>query len=137
MIKEELGDRNIGKTLNNIGELYFKMGDYSNSLTYYDQSLDLKKKLNDIAGSNSSIMNKVKIHFYNLNYDKVIEETIKSRKLSKDSKKDRFEISRNKFLGMAYYHKNEYDSTLYYLESVNEIYKDYPIQSLEILPIFH
>ena len=134
MIKEELGDRNIGKTLNNIGELYFKMGDYSNSLTYYDQSLDLKKKLNDIAGSNSSIMNKVKIHFYNLNYDKVIEETINSRKLSKDSKKDRFEISRNKFLGMAYYHKNEYDSTLYYLESVNEIYKDYPIQSLEILP---
>ena len=53
--QRELGDRNIGKTLNNIGELYFKMGDYSNSLTYYDQSLDLKK-LNDIAESNSSII---------------------------------------------------------------------------------
>ena len=133
-IKEELGDRNIGKTLNNIGELYFKMGDYENSLSYYDKSLILKSKLNDIQGSNSSIINKAKIHFYNLKYDEVINEIKDSRKLSKDSKKDRFEISRNKFMGMAYFHKNEFDSTLFYLNKVNEVYKDYPIQSLEILP---
>jgi len=133
-IKEELGDRNIGKTLNNIGELYFKMGDYENSLSYYDKSLTLKSKLNDIPGSNSSIINKAKIHFYNLKYDEVIDEIKDSRKLSKDSKKDRFEISRNKFMGMAYFHKNEFDSTLLYLNTVNEVYKDYPIQSLEILP---
>ena len=133
-IKEELGDRNIGKTLNNIGELYFKMGDYDNSLSYYDKSLILKSKLNDIQGSNSSIINKAKIHFYNLKYDQVIDEIKNSRNLSKDSKKDRFEISRNKFKGMAYFHKSEYDSTLFYLNDVNDIYKDYPIQSLEILP---
>jgi tetratricopeptide (TPR) repeat protein len=133
-IKEELGDRNIGKTLNNIGELYFKMGDYENSLSYYDKSLILKSKLNDIQGSNSSIINKAKIHFYNLKYDEVINEIKDSRKLSKDSRKDRFEISRNKFMGMAYFHKNEFDSTLFYLNTVNQVYKDYPIQSLEILP---
>ena len=133
-IKKELGDRNIGKTLNNIGELYFKMGDYENSLSYYDKSLILKSKLNDIQGSNSSIINKAKIHFYNLKYDMVINEIKDSRKLSKDSRKDRFEISRNKFMGMAYFHKNEFDSTLFYLNTVNEVYKDYPIQSLEILP---
>ena len=59
---------------------------YQNAINYFDKSISLKNKLNDIKGSNSSIMNKVKVHFYNSNYDSALVEINNSRILTKSNK---------------------------------------------------
>ena len=60
-IKKELSDtRNIGKTLNNLGEVYFDMGDFANSIEMFNQSIEIKEKLKDIKGQVSSCLTEEK-----------------------------------------------------------------------------
>lgn len=135
VIKDELGDkRNYGKTLNNLGEVYFEMGDYTNALSYYEQSIELKENLNDIEGLNSTIVNKAETHLYNMEYDQAITDIRRSIKITKKSKKDKLISDKNKYMGMSFFHKESYDSTLYYLSKVEEMYEGYPKRKLSILP---
>ena len=129
-IKNEFGDRTVGKTFNNIGDLYFRIGDYQNAINYFDKSISLKNKLNDIKGSNSSIMNKVKVHFYNSNYDSALVEINNSRILTKSNKKEIFYGNRNRYAGMLFYHKGYFDSSLFYLNTLKFSQNNYSKQNL-------
>ena len=50
--------------MNNIGEVYFDMGDYVKSIEMFNKSLDIKEKLNDSKGKAASFFNRGKTYFF-------------------------------------------------------------------------
>ena len=134
-IKEELADnRNIGKTLHNLGKVYFEMGDYDNAIEHYNKSISMKNNLNDLVGLNKSLVSKAKSYFFTSDYENAYQEIKEAIALSKDLKRDKLKVEKDRYLGMTYLYQAQYDSSLFYLDKVEKIYGKVPVKAATVMP---
>lgn len=70
----ELGDKaGEGKTLNDIGEVYQNLGQYSKALEYYQKALLIEKEIDDKAGEKTTLNNIAVVYDRQGQYSKALE----------------------------------------------------------------
>ena len=132
LIKRELGDvRNIAKTLNNLGEVYFAMGDYPNSTTQFDESIEIKEKLQDNKGLNASLYNRGETYFYSFEYNRAIDDFRRTIRMIEDEESDH---ERYRYIGMSHFYLSNFDSCNFYLKKSDEYFSNHLTKRLSILP---
>lgn len=79
--------------LNNIGEIYNKLGDYEKSKKYYEASIEFGEKIDDIQGIGTSYMNLAEIFFIQGDIEKAKQILAKALKINYDT---------DDYIGIAY-----------------------------------
>ena len=120
----------MGKTLNNIGNIYFLMGEYENSIANYSRSIEIKEELQDNKGLASSTHNIGETYFYQADYNNAIQSFRKSSGMI-DDKDNEFE---NESLGMSHYYMANWDSCNIYMKRSDEYFFCLCTKRLAILP---
>ena len=89
-----MGDtRNYGKTLNNLGEVYYDMGDFTSAIDHFNQSIAIKEKLKDQKGLNSTLFNLGEAQIYNSNYEDALPNFRRALSIA-NTLKDKTKFSR-------------------------------------------
>jgi len=108
--------------LNNLGEVYYDMGDFTSAIDHFNQSIDIKEKLKDQKGLNSTLFNLGEAQIYNSNYDDALPNFRRALSIA-NTLEDKQQISeRNKGIGIAHYNLAAYDSASHYLSKSDSIY---------------
>jgi tetratricopeptide (TPR) repeat protein len=110
------------------------MGDYVNAIDHYNKSIDMKNDLNDLVGLNKSILSKAKSYFFSSDYENAFIEIKEALKLSKNLKRDKLKVEKDRYLGMTYFHQAKYDSSLFYLDKVEKVYGKIPAKAATLMP---
>lgn len=110
---------------NNIGNIYFRIADYTQALTYHLKSNDLREEIEDKEGIGSSLNNIGTIYVRQEKYDKALDYFNRSLELEHENENEPGIASCYINIGIVYEKKESYDTALnYYLNSI-EINKEY------------
>ncbi len=66
-------DKGRGYALNNTGQVYLRLGQYSKALEAYEKALSIKKKIGDAKGEGYSISGIGSVYYAQANYSKALE----------------------------------------------------------------
>ena len=109
------------------------MGDFTSAVEYFDQSIEITEKLNDIWNLHSTLHNLGEAQCYNTDYSNALSNFKRALKISYLFD-DNFILSDGyKSIGMVYLSLASYDSTAYYLGKADSILVEYPVIRLPVL----
>jgi len=112
-ISEQRGDHlNTGSAINNIGNVYIELGNYSKALGYYMQGLAERKIAGDKSNIAASYDNIGYVYKEIGDYDKAIENILTALRIYDEIKDEKGQSYANTFLGVVYALKKEYVTAL-------------------------
>lgn len=115
VIDEHDGSRHVkAHALNNLGQVYYKKGEYKKSIDYFEQSLKLRKESNFISGQAQSLTNLGKAYLRLGEYKDSKEKLLKALELSKSSKNKINEAKTYKLLSNLVESQEDFKAALKY-----------------------
>ena len=116
-------DKGKGYALNNIGQVYLRLGQYSKSLEAYEKALSIKKKIGDTKGEGYSIHGIGSVYSSLAEYPKALEYYEKALQIRKKIGDVRGEGDTLGAMGRVYSSLAEYPKALEHYERYLEIKK--------------
>jgi tetratricopeptide (TPR) repeat protein len=117
-------DKGKGSALNNIGQVYFRLGQYSKSLEFYQKALSIKKKIGDTKGECYSINGIGLVYNAQSQYKKALEFFERYLEMSKAIRDISGEGSALNNIGMVSQSLGQYPKALEHYERSLEIKKE-------------
>lgn len=111
-------------SLNNEGFMSYNLGDFESALLSFQNSLDLREKIEDTAGIGECYNNLGGIHYSIGNYDKAIENFKRSLSLKDPIKNPVGYATALNNIGGVFNSWEQYDSAFAYYEKSLRIYED-------------
>ncbi len=113
MIKEEIGNQQgIASSLNNIGNVYYHQGNYSQALDYYQRSLKNYEIMEDTIGIARSLGNIGLIHIDQGNHLEALDYSQRSLNIREEIG-DKYGVAVALLnIGKIYFQQNNYEKTL-------------------------
>ncbi len=106
--------QNAGSAINNIGNVYIELGNYSKALGCYNDALEERKKAGDKNNIAQSYNNIGYLYKEIGDYDKAIENILTALRIYDDQKDENGIAYCNTFLGIIYGMKRDYPQALKY-----------------------
>jgi len=125
VIEEIDGSKHVkAHALNNIGQVYYKKGEYAQAIEYFTESLKLREESNFISGQAQSLTNIGKAYLRLEKYDISHEKLTESLKLSKTSKNKINEAKTYKLLSILVEKQGDFKNALVYHKTYHNINKE-------------
>ncbi|MEX2484203.1 MAG: GAF domain-containing protein [Brumimicrobium sp.] len=122
IINNENGSNHVkAHALNNIGEVYFNKRSYDDALKYFNESLEIRKKSNFIAGQAHCYANIGKTYTKLADFNKALENLEHSLNLSKKSKNKENEAETCRLLSNLYELKSNFKLSLVYFKDYHRL----------------
>ncbi|MBK7867488.1 MAG: tetratricopeptide repeat protein [Ignavibacteriales bacterium] len=113
----------LGRSLNNIGLVYWRKGDIENSYSYYMKALEVRQACRDNYGIVTTV-NNIGLIYQRMRYYELAEETIRSALQISDSiKYEAGRIYSLRRLSSLYLEQNKFDQAAKYLDEILVSYK--------------
>ena len=137
-INEELGNKSeIGSSLNSIGVIYSKKGEYDQTLNYFNRALELREELGDKNKIASSLNNVGTIYQRKGEYDQALDYFSRALKIYEElGNKESIGISLNG-IGIYYYFEGKYEKAIEYLEKSIHIQQEMGNKFFELYTATH
>jgi tetratricopeptide (TPR) repeat protein/DNA-binding CsgD family transcriptional regulator len=123
IFRETHDEAEIYSTLNNIGTVYFKWGEYEKAIYYYEQTLEFDKQQGDDDNLSVTYNNIGKVYHSWKKYQLAIDYFTLSLKHARATGRSNIEAVKLSNLGMTYFEMGELDTALVYVSKALELDK--------------
>ncbi len=122
MIRRAISDRQgIGNTLNNIGIVYYRIGQYQRALQYYKRALAIHREIGDKMGENDDLTNIAVVYRKLRQYQTALEYHKQTLEIRRDIGDKWGVVNSLTNIGMTYRKLEQYQTALEYHKQALEI----------------